>query len=249
MCGWVGGCLACCGPVVVLRVPVCGCAEWSGVPVYKGSRVSRWAARPSHKPLHLGHRLPAEGVLVDPRKAQSVVQWATPPSCCDVRRFTRLANYFRRFVEGYAKVAEVNPRDPLCGGYQRPRVLVRSSLSPAPQNSGATPAPPPPVPPNDVSTGATPAPPPPVPPNDLFLSPTFVQALATELDPIFGPIRRGAAAALSRLVDRHGASVTDPAPNPANRRAGRFRCVVASCIAEDRSRRRRAGCAGAPRLP
>ena len=170
---------------------------------------------------------------------------------CDVRRFTRLANYFRRFVEGYAKVAEVNPRDPLCGGYQRPRVLVRSSLSPAPQNSGATPAPPPPVPPNDVSTGATPAPPPPVPPNDLFLSPTFVQALATELDldPIFGPIRRGAAAALSRLVDRHGASVTDPAPNPANRRAGRFRCVVASCIAEDRSRRRRAGCAGAPRLP
>ena len=78
MCGWVGGCLACCGPVAVLRVPVCRCAEWSGVPVYKGSRVSRWAARPSHKPLHLGHRLSAEGVLVDPRKAQSIVKWATP---------------------------------------------------------------------------------------------------------------------------------------------------------------------------
>ena len=58
----------------------------------------------------------------------------------------------------------------------------------------------------------------------LFLSPTFVQTLATELavDPVFGPILRGAGAALSRLVDRHGAPVNDPARTP---KAGPWRDV------------------------
>ena len=53
----------------------------------------------------LGHLLSKEGVSVDPRKVQSIVEWATPTSCCEVRRFTGLANYYRRFVEGYAELA------------------------------------------------------------------------------------------------------------------------------------------------
>jgi hypothetical protein len=53
----------------------------------------------------LGHRLSAAGVSVDPRKVQSIVEWATPTSCAEVRRFTGLANYYRRFVEGYSEVA------------------------------------------------------------------------------------------------------------------------------------------------
>ena len=36
---------------------------------------------------------------------QSIVEWATPSSCFEVRRFTGLVNYYRRFVEGYAEVA------------------------------------------------------------------------------------------------------------------------------------------------
>ena len=36
---------------------------------------------------------------------QSIVEWATPTSCTEVRRFTGLANYYRRFVEGYAELA------------------------------------------------------------------------------------------------------------------------------------------------
>ena len=50
----------------------------------------------------LGHRLSIvskAGVSVDPRKVQSIVEWATPTSCSDVRRFTGLANYYSRFVE------------------------------------------------------------------------------------------------------------------------------------------------------
>jgi hypothetical protein len=44
-------------------------------------------------------------VSVDPRKVQSIVEWATPTSCTKVLRFTGLANYYRRFVEGYAEIA------------------------------------------------------------------------------------------------------------------------------------------------
>ena len=53
----------------------------------------------------LGHRLSKAGVSVDPRKVQSIVEWATPTSCAEVRRFTGLASYCRRFVEGYSELA------------------------------------------------------------------------------------------------------------------------------------------------
>ena len=53
----------------------------------------------------LGHRLSRDGVSVDPRKVQSITEWTIPTSCSEVRRFTGLANYYRRFVEGYAEMA------------------------------------------------------------------------------------------------------------------------------------------------
>ena len=58
-----------------------------------------------------------------------------------------------------------------------------------------------------LGTGMAMAPPPLVLSNDLLLSPTFVQTLMAELnvDLLFGPIMRGAAAALGKLVDRLGA--------------------------------------------
>ncbi len=53
----------------------------------------------------LGHRLSKDGVSADQRKVQSIVEWEVPTSCAEVRRFTGLANYYRRFVEGYAEIA------------------------------------------------------------------------------------------------------------------------------------------------
>jgi hypothetical protein len=44
-------------------------------------------------------------VLVDQCKVQSIVEWATLTSCTEVRRFTGLANYYRRLVVGYAELA------------------------------------------------------------------------------------------------------------------------------------------------
>jgi hypothetical protein len=56
-----------------------------------------------------GPCLSKEGVSVDQRKVQSIVEWATPTSCCEVRRFTGLANYYRRFVEGYSRAEVAAP--------------------------------------------------------------------------------------------------------------------------------------------
>ena len=52
-----------------------------------------------------GHRLSEDGVSGDPRKVQSVVEWATPTPWCEVRRSTGPANRSRRFVEGYSELA------------------------------------------------------------------------------------------------------------------------------------------------
>jgi hypothetical protein len=42
-------------------------------------------------------------VSVDPRKVQSIIEWATTTSCCEVLRFIGQANYYRRFVMGYTE--------------------------------------------------------------------------------------------------------------------------------------------------
>ncbi len=77
-----------------------------------------------------------------------------------------------------------------------------------------------------LGTGMTTAPSPPVPSNDFFLSPTFVMALAAELtvDAVFGPIMRGAAAALGQLVDRVSAPIVEPA------RASKGGAFLARCV-------------------
>jgi hypothetical protein len=67
-----------------------------------------------------------------------------------------------------------------------------------------------------LGTGTTMAPLPLVPSNDHFLSPTFVETLVAELavHALFGPIVRGAAAALGQLVDRLGTPIVEPASAP-----------------------------------
>ena len=66
-----------------------------------------------------------------------------------------------------------------------------------------------------LGTGTTTAPPP-TPSADFFLAPTFVQTLAAALGvgTFFGPIMRGAAAALGQPVDRHGAPIAATAHTP-----------------------------------
>nr|KYP37980.1 Transposon Ty3-G Gag-Pol polyprotein [Cajanus cajan] len=52
----------------------------------------------------LGHVISVEGIVVDPTKVESVLQWECPRTITDIRSFVGLASYCRRFNEGFSKI-------------------------------------------------------------------------------------------------------------------------------------------------
>jgi len=53
----------------------------------------------------LGHIISGSGISVDPSKVDVVSQWETPKSVTEVRSFLGLVGYYRRFIEGFSKLA------------------------------------------------------------------------------------------------------------------------------------------------
>lgn len=54
---------------------------------------------------YLGHLISDEGVSTDPKKIEAVANWPTPSKVSELRSFLGFASYYRRFVEGFAKLA------------------------------------------------------------------------------------------------------------------------------------------------
>ena len=52
----------------------------------------------------LGHLVGVSGIKVDPAKTEVVQNWPVPTSVTNVRSFLGLANYFRKFLEGYSSI-------------------------------------------------------------------------------------------------------------------------------------------------
>ena len=53
----------------------------------------------------LGHVISVEGVYVDPQKIEAIVNWKPPTNVTEIRSFLGLAGYYRKFVEGFSKLA------------------------------------------------------------------------------------------------------------------------------------------------
>ena len=53
----------------------------------------------------LGHVVSEQGVVVDPAKIEAVMKWEPSKNVMEVRSFLGLASYYRRFVDGFSKLA------------------------------------------------------------------------------------------------------------------------------------------------
>jgi hypothetical protein len=53
----------------------------------------------------LGMIVSREGIKMDDSKVKAIREWPTPKTIRGVRSFLGLANFYRRFIEGYAQVA------------------------------------------------------------------------------------------------------------------------------------------------
>lgn len=52
----------------------------------------------------LGYVVSKEGIIVDPAKIEAVRDWLRPTSPVEIQSFVGLADYYKRFVQGFSSI-------------------------------------------------------------------------------------------------------------------------------------------------
>jgi hypothetical protein len=60
----------------------------------------------SEETKFLGHIVSAKGIRPDPKKVAAVQEWPVPKNVHNIRSFLGLVNYFRKFIEHFASLAQ-----------------------------------------------------------------------------------------------------------------------------------------------
>ncbi|GJR76212.1 putative reverse transcriptase domain-containing protein [Tanacetum coccineum] len=68
----------------------------------KFSKCEFWISRVQF----FGHVIDYRGIHVDPSKIESIKDWASLKTPTEIRQFLGLAGYYRRFIEGFSKIAK-----------------------------------------------------------------------------------------------------------------------------------------------
>jgi hypothetical protein len=55
--------------------------------------------------LFLGHIINRDGLAVDPKKVALILDWEAPKDVRGIKSFIGMAGYYRRFIEGFSKIA------------------------------------------------------------------------------------------------------------------------------------------------
>ncbi|GJX41103.1 putative reverse transcriptase domain-containing protein [Tanacetum coccineum] len=72
----------------------------------KFSKCEFWISKVLFLGHMIGHVIDSEGIHVDPAKIESIKDWTSPKSPTEIRQFLGLAGYYRRFIEGFSKIAK-----------------------------------------------------------------------------------------------------------------------------------------------
>lgn len=56
--------------------------------------------------LYLGHIISSDGISPDPEKLKAIVQYPIPQNADEAKRFVAFANYYRKFINNFAQIAQ-----------------------------------------------------------------------------------------------------------------------------------------------
>ena len=73
---------------------------------------------------YLGHVVSADGVSVDPEKTEKVKNWPCPRDLHSLQKFIGFANYYRRYIEGFAAISR--PLTQLLRGHSSTKAKSRN---------------------------------------------------------------------------------------------------------------------------